>query len=224
MAPIQPTLNITHSLLCRQLKWSDCDHTAVHKILQGIEPPNIEQFVDTDAVLQQVDVTMSDCISRSRIESSVMEPNPQENRFRKLFETNDSKNIWKAINWSGSLASFKDTNQRPSDEEFKDYFQSLLNPSDAEPLILPPGNCPYVPVTDDPFTPEEIQNAIKQIKPDKSGGPSGVPPGCLKSLPVKWIMFLALIFSNVFVTCTIPAKWSLSRLIVLFKKGKSSVC
>ena len=37
-------------------------------------------------------------------------------------------------------------------------------------------------------------------------------------------MFLALIFSNVFITCTFPAKWSLSRLIVLFKKGKSSVC
>ena len=70
----------------------------------------------------------------------------------------------------------------------------LLHPSDAEPLILPPRNCPYLPVTDDPFTPEEIQNAIKQIKPDKSGGPSGVPPGCLKSLPVKWITFLALIF------------------------------
>ena len=114
-----------------------------------------------------------------------MEPNSQENYFRKLFETNDSKNIWKAINWSGSLSSFKDTKQRPSDEEFKDYFESLLNPSDAEPLILPPRNCPYLPVTDDPFTPEEILNAIKQIKPDKSGSPSGVPQGFLKSLPVK---------------------------------------
>ena len=101
---------------------------------------------------------------------------------------------------------------------------SLLNLSDADPLILLTINCPYLLVTDDPFTPEEIQNAIKQIEPDKSGGPSGVPPGCLKSLPVKWIMFLALNFSNVFVTCTFPAKWSLSRMIVLFKKGKSSVC
>ena len=121
-----------------QTKWSDCDHAAVHEILQGIEPPNIEQFVDADAVFQQVDVIMSECISHSRIESSVMEPNSQQNRFRKLFQTNDSKNIWKAINWSGSLSSFKDTKQRPSDEEFKDYFESLLHPSDAEPLILPP--------------------------------------------------------------------------------------
>ena len=68
---------------------------------------------------------MSDCISRSRIESSAMEPNPQENRFRKLFETNDSKNIWKAINWSGSLASFNDLSRDLDDEEFKDYFESV---------------------------------------------------------------------------------------------------
>ena len=143
-----------------------------------------------------------------------MEPNSQENHFRKLFETNDSKNIWKAINWSGSLSSFKDTKQRPSNEEFKDYFENLLNSSDAEPLILPPRNCPYLPVTDDPFSPEEIQNAIKQIKPDKSGGHSGVPPGCLKSLPVKWIMFLALIFFNCFCNMHISSQSSVCETTV----------
>ena len=101
----------------------------MHEILQGIEPPNIEQFVDTDAVFQQVDVTMSDCISRSRIESYVMEPNSQEGRLRKLFEPNDSKNIWKAINWSGSLSSFKDTKQRPNDEEWYLLDTTLLDGS-----------------------------------------------------------------------------------------------
>ena len=85
-------------------------------------------------------------------------------------------------------------------------------------------NCPDIPVTDQTITPAEISEAIKSVKPDKSGGPSGIPPGVLKALPISWVLFLSVLFNYIFQNVLIPSQWALSRLIVIYKKGGRMDC
>jgi hypothetical protein len=58
-----------------------------------------------------------------------------------------------------------------------------------------PENIPQMPITDAPISPLEVSKALQSLKGNKSGGPSGVPPGLLKLLPANWIAFLAMLFS-----------------------------
>ncbi len=115
--------------------------------------------------------------------------------------------------------------EKPTDEDFKTHFESPLNPAGEEPpSSVDPGNM-YAPITDDPITPEEVDDAIRTIKPDKSGGPSGISPGVLKLLPTLWIIFVAIFFfSVIFYNVTIPLNWCSSRLTVLFKTGAGADC
>ena len=87
----------------------------------------------------------------------------------------------------------------------------------ARPPRPPPG---YAPA----FTSAEITDAIQTMKVNRSGGPSGIPPGLLKALPAKWILFLASVFSTVLCTASYPGSWAVSRLIVIFKNGSRLVC
>ena len=87
-----------------------------------------------------------------------------------------------------------------------------------------PLQCPTIPITDDPFSPAEIDDAIQVMKANRGGGPSGIPPGILKILPASWVVFLTIAFNMMFMSTTFPVAWSLSRLIVIFKKGARTSC
>ena len=63
-------------------------------------------------------------------------------------------------------------------------------------------------MADDPISEREVQEAIKVILPNKSGGPSGVPPGLLKAMPRNWIIFLVMSFSTILNTAITPARWA----------------
>ncbi len=106
-----------------------------------------------------------------------------EANWTQLLQSNNSKDIWRNTGWSNTIDGATHEAEKPTDEDFKTHFESLLNPAGEElPSSVDPGNV-YVPITDDPITPEEVDDAIRTIKPDKSGGPSGISPGVLKLLP-----------------------------------------
>ena len=141
-----------------------------------------------------------------------------------MADKRDSKNLWKAISWNGSIIYGKDNPDRPGDTEFKTHFEKLLNPTASEPLSIPRTAHMYIPATDDAITPSEVTEAICSMKSDRSGGPSGIPPGVLRCLPEGWIISVALTFTFLFYTATFPLSWTLARLIVIFKKGSRMLC
>ena len=147
------------------------------------------------------------------------------NRWKQLLEDDDTRALWKAIQWNGTIANNDPTNT-PSDEAFKEHFEKLLNPPQStlpndEQADTPPV---YLPVTDDPIRPEELMRATQRVKVNKSGGPSGVPPGLLKIMPARWLAYLAMVFSMILSSSSYPRLWSISKLVVLFKKGPKSIC
>ncbi|ELU17019.1 hypothetical protein CAPTEDRAFT_118408 [Capitella teleta] len=77
----------------------------------------------------------------------------------------------------------------------------------------------YLPATDEPIQPIEVDEALKSFKPNKSGGPSGIAPGLLKMLPVTWVTFFAHLFTGMFFGGSYPEIWRFTKLVTLFKKG-----
>ena len=62
------------------------------------------------------------------------------------------------------------------------------------------------------------------MKPDKSCGPNGNAPGTLKLLPLAWLLFVLSLINAIFLSGTYPYNWSISKLIMLFKKGLPMDC
>ena len=81
-------------------------------------------------------------------------------------DRNDPRLIWKAINWRGEIND-KDI-ETPNDEQFGSHFNNLLNlnsDTHPEPII---NNAPYIPVLDDPFSLQELDAVIKDMKAGKA--------------------------------------------------------
>ena len=70
----------------------------------------------------------------------------------------------------------------------------------------------------------ETIESISQIKPDKATDLNGISPGAFKLLPFEWISTILAIFNVIFLSSIIPICWTLSKLIVIFKKGLPSLC
>ena len=180
-------------------------------------------ITDMDDVFAQLDHKVRQCMSQAP--SATLAAENRTNKWAQLAKSNDPRALWQAIDWNGKVCrDVNAANDAPSDDQFKEHFERLLNPPDSEPVVPPDPGGPYIPVTDAPITPAEILDAVNSMKPNKSGGPSGIPPGFLRSLPAAWIMFLATLFTTIFYTASFPRNWSLSRLIVIFKKGARSCC
>ena len=148
-------------------------------------------------------------------------PQNSNDRWRKLLSLNDPKEVWKSIDWNGNFSEPVHQSETPSDELFCQHYEKLLNPDIPPNERDPPLPNPpiYVPILDDPITPDEVDDQLKKLKTSKAAGPDGVPPGLLKYLPAAWILLLTFLYNLVF-SEAYPFQWALSKVSNIFKKGK----
>ena len=139
-------------------------------------------------------------------------------RWKKLLTIKDSKQLWKSIDWNGSFETPPDCLDRPSDDQFCEYFTELLNPPGGPVKLNIPDCVTYVPLLDDPIQPIEVEDVIKKLKPDKAAGIDGISPGLFKHMPDEWLLILTYLFNCVF-TGEYPLAWAIARMFMIFKKG-----
>ena len=139
-------------------------------------------------------------------------------RWQQVISSCTDKQLWAAINWSGTLNSWNLSNTKPSDMEFCTHFESLLNPVGEDNIEFTPSRLLYVPVLDDAITPFEVDVCIKKLKPNKSAGVDGIVPGILKTLPDDWILLITYVFNMVFIS-NYPMDWTLLKVFTIYKKG-----
>ena len=205
----------------RQLGASEIDCQVFADTLQRINPPAISENIDN--LVDELNSDLYRAASSAKVTNDYG-TTAAGDRWERLLNSNDSKVIWRAIDWGGSITQCA-KQVRPTDQEFKDHFEMLLNPIDAPPLCVPDTyQSPYIPVTDDPIKPQEVIDAINWVKGDKAGGPSGVTPRCLKFLPESWISFLTVLFTLIFTVGQYPGFWGIARLVAIFKKGITTCC
>ena len=154
--------------------------------------------------------------------------NSERDRWQRIIKCNDDNLLWKAVNWKGEVDFQQESDEKPSDEQFKAHFEQLLFPIGEKPLdiaeIIPDDYDTTIPILDAEIDVSEVSDVIfKQVKPNKSCGPDGVSPGLFRWLPAQWIIFLTMLLNMAFV-CSYPAGWMYAKLIMLFKKGSRTVC
>ena len=132
----------------------------------------------------------------------------------------DDRRVWQAINWKGILQANDKSPVTPSDEEFKEYYESLMSPDNVGQLNVDPGNTAInIPLLDDPITLNEVTAQIARIKPDKACGPDGIPPGVFKLLPPHWLLCIATLFNCIFSSSCYPISWMKAKFFTIFKRG-----
>ena len=140
-------------------------------------------------------------------------------RWDCLLQDHDDSRVWRAIDWKGKFQVENKIDKGPTDEEFKEYFERVLNTEENSLVDEDMQSFVNVPILDDLITVEEVQSEIKKIKADKACGPDGVPPGVLRMLPVEWLLTLATLFNAFFLSASYPSLWSLAKFFTVFKKG-----
>ena len=96
-------------------------------------------------------------ISKKSIASKVNNTNSQNScnskeRWDRIMRSDDAKLLWHSINWKGSFSEVLE-GIRPSDDDFKEYMEELLNPENIEELSENLCNTNVtIPVSDNPIT------------------------------------------------------------------------
>ena len=204
------------------LRMSDIDSSVFRDTLPDPQSFWREAFPSTDELskfivdsLYEAAVISKHTPIQSRNLHAASTPHARWNRILKI---NDSRQLWKAIDWDGTFETPPDCLNRPSDEEFCAYFTDLLNPpSGYEELVIP--QCDnYVPILDDDIMPDEVEKVILNLKSDKAAGSDSVPPGLFKHISDEWLYVITFLFNMVF-HGAYPLEWALARMFMIYKKG-----
>ena len=188
--------------------------------------PDVEGAT-VDDILENVSDELYKCAARSKRTAINHHENAAKpsNRWQRIIAAKDSRTLWKGIDWNGK---YQETtlDEGPTEAAFQDHLERLLNPADFEPIV--PDDLATevsIPILDEPLKPEELLHVVeKQLKPDKSCDVTGLSPGVLKMLPITWLGLLLTIFNMLFLTGSYPVSWTISKLIMLFKKGLVMMC
>ena len=147
------------------------------------------------------------CIQNSVITPghSVQQYDVTLGRWERLLNDKDDSRVWRAVNWKGEIDVNNPRDMCPSDEEFRIHLEAVLNP-DVETVsgVSQMATNVSIPVLDGPILPDQVEQQIKKMKPDKACGPDGLPPGVFSLLPVQWILTLSVLFNNVFLYGVYP--------------------
>ena len=208
--------------LCRKaIPFNIIDQSAFKSLLPP--PPQI-LFTSND--VNSLAASISDTLYQTASEAKLPPPVPNHNgsgcatshqRWSQLIKSGDSRAIWKSIDWKGKFTTSPDTKEAPNDQEFCRHYDQLMNPPVEEPQYTPAQPL-YIPILDDPISPNEVYECINNLDSSKAAGIDGVAPGVLKLISAQWIILLTLLFNCVFVG-TYPVQWAIAKVFNIYKKG-----
>ena len=174
-----------------------------------------------DIVTESTNALYKACLGSTQAHQRHQTPHTgtcSHSRWKAVLQEKDSKTLWNAIGWKGTWDKPLSKHAMPSDKEFTDHFNKLLNPSQDLEAITITATGIHIPILDEDITPGEVIDAIKKMKPNKAAGVDGIPPGILKWLPDSWILLVTFIMNTVF-HGAYPPSWTLSKMFVIYKKG-----
>ena len=126
----------------------------------------------------------------------------------------NGKDLWDVIDWTGKLASTKDTNTPDKDDLFR-HLKSLYTPANELPIETPSRQHEiYMPITDDPISDSEI---LKTFNEQKTG--YNYTNTILKPFISILLPYMYLLMNTVFLATYEIVKWAPSMLFSIPKKG-----
>lgn len=168
------TLKYKH--VVRPIQWKDVDQDVFLMKLQSVDLP--DETDRTEDVAKKISNSLYGCARSSVREARVIARDRAVGRWERLLDNTDDLQLWRAINWKGEYDNDIKPDCCPVEDEFKCFYERNFNP----PSVVKLSECNFnsnvtIPILDNPISPEEVQQQIKHLKPDKACGPDGVPPG-----------------------------------------------
>ena len=152
--------------------------------------------------LSQINVSDINPISTQDFSNSISQYRSKWHHI--LNDPNDAR-VWKAVNWKGQFCEKNVIdNTMPSDAKFKALYDTFMSQycKVQSHNTLDDTISPFVPILDNPITPGEVSDRIKQMKAEKSCGFDGIPPGIFKLLTPQWIVLITSLFNLIFSSAT----------------------
>ena len=166
--------------------------------------------------------TLYDSMTNSRkqvLESKYHKATNSHHRWKNILSENDSKKLWTAINWKGKWEGNDSQKSKPSNKQFCEHFELLLNPEETRNQTpYQPQNFKYIPILDDNIQPQEVLECVQKLKTRKAAGPDGIPPGILKQITDEWILVFTHLF-NCILNGNYPVAWTEAKVFTIYKKG-----
>ena len=213
----------------RPVKYEQVDISAFSDMIGNIPIPIINNN-DVNTIANDISESIYNCVrscsSRNPTQSrpnSNIHSNSYHSRWDQLLHDPDDSRVWKALDWKGEFIDNNNSGNQssPSDAEFKELYEVQINQYvNANDIYNSDINhVTTIPLLDNHLIPLEVTGQIKKLKPDKSSGPDGIPPGIYKLLNFEWIMLLTTLFNLIFSNAIYPVQWSNAKLFMLFKRG-----
>ena len=210
----------SNTLIKRPIKFNQINLESFCNNLVRLDLPVLDHY-NIDGYVNSVSNILYECSQNSQTRYNVSNNNDNSlERWDRLLNDNDDARVWQAIDWKGQYQENNDNRICPNDEQFKDFYEELLNHTRVaeDPIDLNDYNV-TIPVLDGEILENEVRTQIHKLKSGKSGGPDGLCPGLFKVLPVQWVMMFISLFNVIFSTARYPTPWQLARLVTIFKRG-----
>lgn len=175
-----------------------------------------EIFIDSTSSEQQKSEAFRNFnVARSKVNSEVL--NYEYKTWNELLRNNDSSELWKKINWNGSLIKVKPLN--PPHINIITYHYEKLYSCNLDIInLLSISTNIYIPILDDDFTLLEIENAAINMKKDNADFKKDM----IKLLSGNYSFFLYLLMNKIF-TYGFPISLTHTSAIAIPKKGDLSI-
>ena len=159
---------------------------------------------------------VEECYSNYQLKRNTLNQNlltMNNNKYKSIIESNDSKKLWASIDWSGNLKK-KSPSNHPQIEELSEHFRLLYEPLEDDGDLNTLRSEVYIPATDDEINAAEVNHAYKQMK---KGG-YDFPLSCIGIL-ISVLGSVLLLLMNIILLGAYPANLCISLMSALPKSG-----
>ena len=112
------------------------------------------------------------------------------------------------------------TDSKEMAELLADQYDSVFSKPSPEPQFLNPNVSQTIQEIN--ITPEEIIDAIKELRPSSASGPDGVPAILLRNCSTELALPLSILWREIFQSSNIPEKLKFSLIPPIHKGGSKS--
>ena len=127
--------------------------------------------------------------------------------------------MWNTINWNGTFTD-SDTSRKPELEDLVERFAEKGQAGRDSTVLCEANSSTYVPVLDDYITLDEIKDAQKCLKEDKSTS-DGWVKRMVTNVPMGLLLTFQLIFNTILQCHIFPTAWRTTVVNEVFKNKGS---
>ena len=156
--------------------------------------------------------------TRTVSEISQQVANNDTEKWEKIINNKNIRELWKEIAWDST--SYDSSYNYPPTEKLGEHFQNKSKISNEEYFSFDHQKWKDVPVLDYEIAQDEITDATKKLKENRSSA-DGWTPSMITKILGTLIPLLVILFNTIFKFASFPTKWTTTVVSAIFKNKGS---